>query len=78
MYYMGRTISESPGETFIGDSVETDFVLTYTPTGTNYVFVTVDGLTQTPVDSYSIVVDTVTFTEAPPDGSVILVRKLVV
>ena len=56
-------------EQFTGDGVETEFVLTST-TPTTVTNIYINGVYQNK-DTYTIAVDTITFSEAPPDTSTI-------
>lgn len=68
-------MSENDGsaiERFYGDGVEDDFTLT--GTASTIVSVTVDGVEQTAGTDYTFASNTVTFTAAPANGSVIVVK----
>lgn len=62
--------SPSAVDTFIGDGVETAFVLTYSYPNAGSAQVFVNGILQRPTDDYTISGTTITFLSAPPAPSV--------
>lgn len=64
------TISDNE---FVGDGVETDFVLSTVPGAESVLWVSVGGLVQRP-SNYSLSGSTVTFSTAPPDLEPVLVK----
>jgi hypothetical protein len=57
-------------DSFVGNGVQTEFILTATPTSENYTIINIDGVLQLRT-SYSLFSNVVTFTAPPADGSVI-------
>ena len=75
--------AEVQQDVFTGNGVLTEFTLTFTVMHVKQLFVTIDGLTQEPtvnsnVAAYSInnAGTKVVFTEAPPNGSKILIKYI--
>jgi len=62
--------------TFVGNGTTTNYVLSQSYNA-NSLFVSVDGLTQTNIEDYTVTTNTVSFVTAPPSQSNILVRALV-
>jgi len=56
-------------ESFDGDTVETDFTLSFTPSSQNAVIVWVDDVRQRPVTDYTVVGTTLSFVSAPGSGT---------
>jgi hypothetical protein len=56
-------------ESFNGDTVETDFTLSFSPSSQNAVLVYVDDVRQRPAVDYTIVGTTLSFTSAPGSGT---------
>lgn len=61
-------------DTFTGNGVQTQFVLTSNPAMLANLDVAIDGLTQLPTTDYTLTGQTVSFAVAPPNGSQILMR----
>jgi hypothetical protein len=62
--------------TFVGNGTTTNYVLSQSYNA-NSLFLSVDGLTQTNIEDYTVTTNTVSFVTAPPSQSNILVRALV-
>jgi hypothetical protein len=60
--------------TFAGNGSTTAFTLSEDPSSINNLIITVNGVTQTPVNDYNIAGLTLTFVVAPPAGTEILAR----
>jgi hypothetical protein len=78
MFYTGRGAAEISAESFAGTGSNANFTLSYAPVSASHIIVCVDGLMQTPTDSYTVSGTTLTFTGFPPDGAAIVVRTTAV
>jgi hypothetical protein len=62
--------------TYTGDGSTTDYAIGSTPTSINNVYVTIDGISQTPSTDFTIASSLLTFTTAPVSGDGIVIRDI--
>ena len=74
--YIGEGLLTLNVETFTGDGSTTNYTLTNSAADTKSLQISIDGLMQA-VSSYGLLVNTLTFSTAPPANSFIEVRKFV-
>jgi len=66
--------SDARVDLFDGDGVETEFVLDFNPGVLANLDISISGVVQVPGEDFTWIGTTVTFTTAPPNGTVIMVR----
>lgn len=62
-----------PKDTFTGDGVTTNFVLSYTPPSDTSILVFVGNIAQNPGDAFTLVGATISFSNPPPNGQTVVV-----
>jgi hypothetical protein len=78
MGYLGNgpNLVQYARDAFTGDASTTAFTLSYNPGGALGVLVFINGVEQSPTTNYSVVIQTLTFTSAPPSGAAISIIYL--
>lgn len=64
------------GDTFTGDGSTSVFVISAASDEENELFVTINGVVQTPITAYTVATTNLTFTSPPANSDVIVVRNL--